>query len=194
MANLVETNWLTRYPRSTEITCDKGSEFIGHRFRNSLIETEYGITSNPSTSENPTSNAILERVHKVLGRLVRNFNIKETYVDEDDPWSGISGAAEFAVISIVNILKGYILVQFVFGEDMILPIKHKVDGQLICQQKQMQINKDNIRNNNKISYHDYKSVDKVMLNSHAAYKYETPDKGPFVITQCWNNCILSISL
>ena len=26
-----------------------------------------------------------------------------------------------------------------------------------------------------------------MINNHAAYKYETPYKGPFVITQCWTN-------
>ena len=34
IANLVETMWLTRYPRPTEITYDQGSEFIGHEFRN----------------------------------------------------------------------------------------------------------------------------------------------------------------
>ena len=26
-----------------------------------------------------------------------------------------------------------------------------------------------------------------MLNNHAAYKYKTPYKGPFGITQCWTN-------
>ena len=35
--------------------------------------------------------------------------------------------------------------------------------------------------------HDYKVGDKVMLNNNYAYKYETPHKGPFLITQCWNN-------
>ena len=31
--NLVETTWLTRYPRPMEITYYQGSEFIGHEFR-----------------------------------------------------------------------------------------------------------------------------------------------------------------
>ena len=40
IANLFETTWLNRYPRSMEITYDQGSEFIGHEFRKYLIETE----------------------------------------------------------------------------------------------------------------------------------------------------------
>ena len=89
IAELVETTWLTRYPRPMEITYDQGSEFIGHEFRKYLIETEYSITANPSTSGNPTSNAILEHIRQVMVNLVRYFNIKETYVDKDDPWLGI---------------------------------------------------------------------------------------------------------
>ena len=107
IANLVETTWLSRYHRPMEITYDQGSEFIGHEFRKSLIEEEYGITANPSTSGNPTSNAILERIHRVLGNLVHSVNITQTYVDEDDPWSGIMYAASFSIISTKNGLKGY---------------------------------------------------------------------------------------
>ena len=35
IANLVETAWLSRYPRPVEITYDQGLEFIGHEFRKS---------------------------------------------------------------------------------------------------------------------------------------------------------------
>ena len=38
IANLVETTWLSRYPRPIEITYDQGSEFIVHEFIKSLIE------------------------------------------------------------------------------------------------------------------------------------------------------------
>ena len=53
IANLVETTWMSRYPVPMEITYDQGSEFIGHEFRKSLIEEEYGIIAKPSTSRNP---------------------------------------------------------------------------------------------------------------------------------------------
>ena len=39
------------------------------------------------------SNAALEMIHQVLGNLVQTFNINQTYVDEDDPRSGILAAA-----------------------------------------------------------------------------------------------------
>ena len=63
IANLLETAWLCRYPRTIEITYDQGKEFNGNEFRKSLIEDEYGIAAKPSTSGNPISNAILERIH-----------------------------------------------------------------------------------------------------------------------------------
>ena len=44
---------------------------------------EYGITAKTNNPGNPISNAVLERIHQVLGNLVRTFNIyTETYVEE----------------------------------------------------------------------------------------------------------------
>ena len=77
--------WLSIYPRSIEIMYDQGKEFIGNKFRKSLIDMEYLITAKPSTLGNPMSNAVLERIHQVLGNLVLTFNIStQTYVDEND--------------------------------------------------------------------------------------------------------------
>ena len=36
----------------------------------------------------------------------------------------------------------------------------------------------------KVEYNNLKAVDKVILNYNTAYKYKTPYKGPFVISQC----------
>ena len=73
------------------------AQFISHDSRKSLIETEYGMTFKPSTWGNPTSNAILEQIHQVLWNIVWDFNIKETYVDEDYPWLGILSEAAFVI-------------------------------------------------------------------------------------------------
>ena len=43
------------------------------------------------------SNAILEWIHQVLGKLVWSCNITQNYVDKDDPWSGTLGAAAFDI-------------------------------------------------------------------------------------------------
>ena len=66
---------------------------------------------------------------------MRNFNIKENYVDEDDPWSGILAPAEFAISSTTNRLKIYSLGQLVFDHNIITLIKHKLDWELICQRE-----------------------------------------------------------
>ena len=57
---------------------------------------------------------------------MRTFNIKETYVDEDDLWLGIlEAAAAFPIIQTTNRVKGYHPHQLVFGCDMILLIRHE---------------------------------------------------------------------
>ena len=80
----------------------------------------------------------------------------------------------------------------IFGCDMILPIKHTVDQELIRQKKQTQFNRDNAHENKHRADYGYKVRDKVMLTNHIAYKYETPYKGPFVITQCFTNVTISL--
>ena len=107
---------------------DQGKEFIGHEFRKYPIETEYEISSKQITLGNPISNTVLQRIHQVLGNLIRNFNKPtQIYVDKDDPWTGILAAAAFAIRSTTNRQKGYSLGQLIFGCDIILPIKHRVD-------------------------------------------------------------------
>ena len=172
IADLVGTTWLPRCPRPINIAYDQGKECIGHKFRKSVIETEYGITSKPSTSGNPISNAILELIHQVLGNLVRNFNIStQTYVDKNDPWMVILGAAAFENFWTTNSQNIYSPGQLIFGRDMILPIKHRVDWELLRQQKQMQINKDNtLENGHRVDY-DYKVGDNYIITKHTAYKY-----------------------
>ena len=73
------------------------------------------------------SNAVLERIHQVLGNLVRNFNVQQTYVDKNDPWTGILAAVAFAIILTTNRKKGYSPGQLIFFRDMILQIKNEVD-------------------------------------------------------------------
>ena len=61
--------------------------------------------------------------------------------------------------------------QFIFGCDMLLPIKHRVGGELIHQQNQTQINKDNNHKKRHRVEYDYKVSDNVMLIKHTVYKY-----------------------
>ena len=105
---------------------------------------KYGIIAKPSTSGNPISNAVLERIHQVLVNLVCTCNITHHYVDKYDPCTGILDTSESSILSTTNRLKCYSPGKLIFVHDMILPIKHMVDWRLIRQQNPAQINKDNI--------------------------------------------------
>ena len=75
---------------------------------------------------------------------MRTFNIfTQTYVDEDDPWMGIFYSAAFAIRSTTNGQKGYSPRQLIFGHDIILLIKHRVNWKITRQRKQKKINRDN---------------------------------------------------
>ena len=50
VANIVEQEWLTRYPWPTQVICDRGSEFIGQAFKD-MLKDDYGITQSPITQE-----------------------------------------------------------------------------------------------------------------------------------------------
>ena len=58
--------------------------FKGHKFKNSLIENEYGINNKPCSPGNPQAHAIIERIYQVLWNLVRRYNLQGKYVDDAD--------------------------------------------------------------------------------------------------------------
>ena len=142
---------------------ERGSEFIGHEFKNSLIQEEYGIKAKLNTLGNPTYNIILERLHSVLGNLVRTYNLQGNYLDKDDPWMVILSVTVFEIRSTVHTLKGYTSGQLIFGRYMVLPIKHISNWKLIPHRKQAQINYYNAHLNENVLYHNYQVGDRVML-------------------------------
>ena len=99
VANIVETTWLTRYPRPLKCIMDRGPEFLGHDFKSSLLQDEYDIHCAVASRTNPQTNSILERAHQVLGNQIRAMELSHHNVDLDDPWSGVLAAVAFAMRS-----------------------------------------------------------------------------------------------
>ena len=86
VANIVEQQWLARYPRPYFITLHWGSEFIGQDFHDMCIN-DYGIKRKIISTQNPQANAIVKHAHQMLRNLIRSFNIQDNpYLDLDDPW------------------------------------------------------------------------------------------------------------
>ena len=186
VANIAEQEWLSRYPWPTQITFDRGSEFIGHDFQD-MIKNDYGIKAKPITTRNPQANAIVERIHQVIGNMVRTFELRDNYLDDDDPWKGILSAVAFAVRSTYHTTLQKTPGQLVFGRDMILNVQHIANWEYIRNRKQKLIEKNNRYENAKRIPHTYHVGDKVMLRTGTENKYESPYTGPHSILQVNTN-------
>ena len=114
VANIVEQEWFSRYPWLTQITFDRGSEFIGQDFQD-MIKKDYAIKNKPITVRNLQANAIVERIHQVIGNMIRTFELEDNYLDESDSWKGILSAAAFAVRSTYHTTLKKSPEQLVFG-------------------------------------------------------------------------------
>ena len=88
-------NTWTRYPRPQYIGYDNGSKFKA-QFKDEMCDN-CGIKEKPSTTYNPQSNGIIERVHQVLGNALRTFELEEKELDTNDPWGPFLSAAAWAI-------------------------------------------------------------------------------------------------
>ena len=186
VANIVEQEWFSRYPWPTQITFDRGSEFIGQEFQK-MIKEDYGIKPKPITVRNPQANAIVERVHQVIGNIIRTFELESNYLDDANPWKGVLSATAFAVRSTYHTTLQNTPGQLVFGRDMILNVKHEANWEYIRARKQKIIEKNNKSENSKRIAHQYTVGDQVLLRRGTENKYETPYQGPYTILKINDN-------
>ncbi len=193
VANIIEQEWFSRYPWPTQITFDRGSEFIGQEFQK-MIKEDYGIKAKPITVRNPQANAIVERVHQVIGNIICTFELETNYLDETSPWKGILSATAFAVRSTFHTTLRNTPGQLVFGRDMILNIKHEANWEFIRKRKQTIIEKNNKAENAARIPHTYSIGDKVLIRRGTENKYEVPFKGPYTITKVNDNGTVRIKV
>jgi hypothetical protein len=183
--NVFDDVWIARYPRPQYIGFDNGSE-------NKAVFKELcdnmGIKTKPSTTYNPQSNGIIERVHQVLNDSLRTFELEKRELSETEPWSPFLTAVAYAIRSTYHTTLQATPAQLVFGRDMILPLKFKADWARIRQQRQEAIIKNNIRENKSRIYHEYKPGDKVLLTKPGIIrKLSAPRTGPHEIIGVYPN-------
>jgi transposase InsO family protein len=86
--------WICLYPRHMQVTFDNGSEFksVFKEMCDNL-----GIKCRPTTSYNSQGNSIIERIHQVLGNMLRTFELEERELYPDDPWNEFLQACAFGI-------------------------------------------------------------------------------------------------
>jgi hypothetical protein len=177
--------WLARYPRPVEVGFDNGSEF---KWLFEALCTNMGITPKISTDYNPQSNAIIERVHQVLGNALRTFELENRELDEKEPFEPFLTATAYAIRSTYHTTLRATPGQLVFGRDMILPVQFKANWASIALRKQERINQSNSQENRKRIPHTYKIGDKVLLEKPGKVrKMSAPREGPYIIVHVSTN-------
>ena len=187
---ILDSMWLSRYPRPKEIGFDGGSEF---KWLFLDLCNNYGMKPKRTTAHNPQGNSIIERLHAVLGNAFRTFELENKELDEEEPWEEFLSSAAFAIRNSYHRVLDATPGQLVFGRDMILPIQFKTDWARIANQKQRSINDSNKRENAKRIAHKYKVHDKVLLEKPGKVpKMSRPRIGPYVVTKVFTNGTLNI--
>ncbi|HEY9299078.1 MAG TPA: integrase zinc binding domain-containing protein, partial [Phormidium sp.] len=188
VANAVEQTWLTRYPWPTQVIFDKGKEFMGEFAK--TVSNDYGIKCKGTTVRNPQANAILEQVHQTLGNIIRTFQIQDDPdLDPKEPWAGILAATMFALRATYHTTLKATPAQLVFGRDAIMNTIFDANWNLIKENKQKLINKNNARENASRIPHKYNVNDKVLyIGKPTLSKYgENPWQGPYDIVKVNDN-------
>ena len=65
---LIKRTWFKRYPWSTQVVMDRGSEFMAEF--SEMVVRDYGVKKKTITTRNPQANAIVERVHQTIGNVI----------------------------------------------------------------------------------------------------------------------------
>ena len=83
--------------------------------------------------------------------------------------------------------------QLVYGRDILLPVRFQADWAQIRARRQVVINRNNKRENNKRIAHDYKVGDLVLLEKPGILpKMSVPRTGPFKVVQVHTNGTVTI--
>ena len=193
IANLLEQTWLTRYPWPTEVRMDKGKEFAGEVAK--ALKNQYSIDRKIITTRNPQSNAIIERIHKVVADMIRTRDIRGiSDLDKDFPWMGVVSAVRHAVRSLVHTTTRATPTQLVFGRDALLNISFVADWQYIKERKQHRILQNNKAENAKRREHTYHPGDEVMVKADPHRKLEGERfEGPYTVAQVFDNGTVQLS-
>ena len=191
IANKLETTWLPKYPRPTQVVLDRGTDFMAEVI--SLLCNNYNITHRPITTKNPQANKTLEQAHQTIRNIICSFQLNKAKVNMDDPWEGILLAVIFAMQSTVQTTLGTTPIQLVFGQDAILNLLHKANWQLIKLCKQELMDRKNKKENKKCVDYTYTLGKLVLVKNKQTTKFgKDTYQGPWEITAVNGNGTLSI--
>eukprot|EP00804_Cyclotella_cryptica_P018077 CCRYP_017618-RF/>CCRYP_017618-RF protein AED:0.32 eAED:0.31 QI:0/0/0/1/0/0/2/0/448 len=187
--------WLCRYPRPMRCVHDKGGEFIGSSFQ-WLLEL-FSIKDVCSTSKNPQSNAVCERMHQTVGNVLRTLvhsNPPQNMTQARDIIDDALATAMHAMRTTVATTLGSAPGALAFSRDMFLNVPLIADWQAIARVREHHVNENLRRANRKRCHYDYAPGQQVLKKVHNPTKLGVRTEGPYTIERVHVNGNLTIQL
>ena len=157
--------------------CDLGGEFDNQEL---LAETtRWFVKPTPITVKNPRANAIVERMHGVLGDMLRcqlaSKHPKENVIEE------LTSAAAYGIRATVHGTTKFTPAQLVFNRDLILRTNMEANVELVRQRRANAIAANNQRENRRRIAYDYKEGDKILILSSGLDPKLKLHEGPYKV-------------
>jgi hypothetical protein len=182
--------WLCQYPRPQMVRFDNGGEFKAE-FKQTC--RNFGLKGKPTSSWNPQSNSIIERIHLVIGNMLRTFDDNNCDLPPIMPFRSFISAASWAIRSTYHTTLQATPGQLVFGRDMLLSIPFRADWAQNKIRKEGLINKGVLRENATRIQNKYNVRDKVLLDKPGLLRKSTqPRTGPHTVTRIYQNSTVQI--
>ena len=138
--------------------------------------------------KNLQANAIIERVHGVIGNMIRTRFLDMSPTVNDTMIEDFSVDASWAICSTYHTLLKSTPGSTICGRDMLFDIPFVADWNEIRQCRQEQVESTNTRENNPQLPHDYAIGQKNLIcKDEILHKAETKYEGPYTILQVYCN-------
>ncbi len=188
-------SWLCQYPPPVRCLHDKGGEFIGQNFQ--LLLEIFSIKDVCSTSKNPQSYAICERMHLPVTNVLRTLvhtnppqNMTQVRDVIDNALATAIHAMQITVATTLDSTPGALA----FAGNTFLNIPLIADWQAIAQTCKYHVNENLRRANRKGRQFDCAPGQQVLKKVHNSTKLGVRTKGPYTIERVHINGILTILL
>ena len=188
-----ETGWLLRYPRPVRLIHDQGTEFMGEDFQ--ALLRQWGIRDTLIGVRNPQANAVCERMHQVVGNILRTILHTNPPQDETNANAMVDYALQLAIYAMrttVHRTLGIAPGSLVFHRDMIMDLPFVADLLLLRNKRQELIDYNLRRENYKRRTFDYQPGQWILELIPNPTKTGLRTKGPYQIQRVHCNGTITI--
>jgi transposase InsO family protein len=184
-AAIIDRYWFNKYPRPRRCVYDQGSEF---KLEFLELLDSYGVGHAPTTTRNPQANAVIERVHRVIGDKMRTRELKD-----GEDWDAFLHNVTFALRAAYHTMTGASPAQLAFGRDMLVDLRHETDWGIQKEKKLQQIRAHAQRENHDRREWNYNPGDQIFLKNDVKVrgKLLPVQSGPYEVVSVRDNGTLT---